>query len=230
MLRTLSLLLALSVAGTAALAQTAAAGSIQATGTASLNVQPDQVQLSVSVVTQADTAAQAGQQNAAQTNAMIASLNQVLGKSGTLQTSGYSIYPRYSSVPGQASTIAGYTAQNTLLVTAYDLTLAGPLIDTANTRHQSGASSVSGLTFGLQDSEPARLQALTQAGKIAQSHAAAIAAGLGAKAGPVLSAVEGGSGTIAPVLSGVGASSSTPVISGTVTVSATVTITVQLLQ
>ena len=132
MLRTLSLLLALSVAGTAALAQTAAAGSIQATGTASLNVQPDQVQLSVSVVTQADTAAQAGQQNAAQTNAMIASLNQVLGKSGTLQTSGYSIYPRYSSVPGQASTIAGYTAQNTLLVTAYDLTLAGPLIDTAN--------------------------------------------------------------------------------------------------
>ena len=54
MLRILSLFLALSVAGAAALAQTAAAGSIQATGTASLNVQPDQVQLSVSVVTQAD--------------------------------------------------------------------------------------------------------------------------------------------------------------------------------
>ncbi|MDR3698185.1 MAG: SIMPL domain-containing protein [Candidatus Sulfopaludibacter sp.] len=227
MLRILPFFLALSLAGSAALAQTAAAGTIQATGTASLSVQPDQVQLTVSVVTQANTAAQAGQQNAAQTNAMITALNQVLGKSGTLQTTGYSIYPRYSNVPGQTSTIVGYTAQNTLLATAYDLTLSGPLIDAAN---QAGASTVSGLTFGLQDPEPSRLQALTQAGKIAQSHASAIAAGLGAKAGSVLSAVEGSTGSIVPVFSGVGASSSTPVISGTVTVSATVTITVQLLQ
>lgn len=226
-MRILSLFLALSVAGTAALAQTPAAGSIQATGTASLNVQPDQVQLSISVVTQAATAAQAGQQNAAQTSAMIAALNQVLGKSGTLQTTGYSIYPRYSNVPGQTSTIVGYTAQNTLLATAYDLMLSGSLIDTAN---QAGAGSVGGLTFGLQDPEPSRLQALTLAGKIAQSHASAIAAGLGAKAGPVLSAVEGSSGSVVPVLTGAGASSSTPVISGTVTVSATVTITVQLVQ
>jgi uncharacterized protein YggE len=227
MLRILSFFFALSLAGTAVLAQTAAAGSIQATGTASLNVQPDQVQLSVSVITQGSTAAQAGQQNAAQTNAMIAALNQLLGKSGSLQTTGYSIYPRYSSVPGQTSTIVGYTAQNTLLATAYDLTLSGPLIDAAN---QAGAGAVSGLTFGLQDPEPSRLQALTQAGKIALSHASAIAAGLGAKAGSVLSAVEGSSGSIVPVVSGAGAASSTPVISGTVTVSATVTITVQLSQ
>jgi uncharacterized protein YggE len=97
MLRSVSVFLALSLAGSAAFAQTAAAGSIQATGTASLNVQPDQVQLTVSVITQATTAAQAGQQNASQTNAMITALNQVLGKSGTLQTTGYSIYPQPSS-------------------------------------------------------------------------------------------------------------------------------------
>jgi uncharacterized protein YggE len=225
MLRILSLFLLLPLAGTAIFAQTVAPGSIQATGTATLNVNPDEVQLSVSVVTQANTAAQAGQLNATQTNAMIAAVNQVLGKSGTLQTTGYSIYPRYSTGNGQSSTIVGYTAQNTLLVTAYDLTLAGPLIDAAN---QAGANSVSGLTFGLQDPEPSRLTALSQAGKVALSHASAIASGLGGKAGSVISAVEADSSSVLPVVSSAGASNATPIVSGTVTISATVTITVQL--
>ena len=227
MVRILSLfLLVLPLTGIPATAQTAS-GSIQATGTANLNVQPDQVQLYVTVTTQANTAAQAGQQNATQTTAMITALNQVLGKSGMLQTTGYSLYPRYSTAVGQSSTIVGYTAQNTLLITAYDLSLSGPLIDAAN---QAGASTVSSLSFGLQNPEPSRLQALTQAGKVAQSHASAIASGLGAKAGAVLSAVESDSSSVVPVFSGPGASTSTPVMSGTVTVSATVTITVQLLQ
>ena len=220
-MRILALFLAPSLA---LLAQ--ATGTIQATGTATLNVTPDQVQLLVSVVTQATTAAQAGQQNASQTSAMIAALNQVLGRSGNLQTSGYSIYPRYSTVAGQSSTIIGYTAQNSLLVTAFDLTLAGPLIDAAN---QAGAATVGNLTFGLQDPEPSRQQALTQAGKIALAHASAIAAGLNAKAGPVVSAVEGTISSVVPVATGPSAgASSTPVISGPVTVSATVTVTVQL--
>jgi hypothetical protein len=224
--RILPLFLLLPLAGTAIFAQTVAAGSIQATGTATLNVQPDQVQLDVTVLTQANTAAQAGQQNATQTNAMIAALNQVLGKSGTIQTIGYSIYPRYSTAAGQTSTIVGYTAQNTVQVTAYDLTLSGPLIDAAN---QAGAGSVGGLSFGLQDSEPSRLQALSQAGKDAQSHAAAIASGLGAKVGPVISAVEGSSSSYPVVTGTAAASATTPVLSGTVSVSAAVTITVQLL-
>ncbi|SPE42979.1 conserved hypothetical protein [Candidatus Sulfopaludibacter sp. SbA3] len=202
-------------------------GSIQATGTATINVQPDQVQLDIGVVTQANTAAQAGQQNAVQTNAMITALNQVLGKSGTIQTVGYSIYPRYSTATGQSNTIVGYTAQNTVRVTSFDLTLAGPLIDAAN---QAGANSVGGLNFGLQDSEPSRLQALSLAGKQAQTHATAIASGLGAKAGPVISAVEGAYASPSPVFAGTAASSSTPIVSGTVSVTATVTITVQLLQ
>jgi uncharacterized protein len=225
--RILPLFLLLPLAGTAIFAQTVAPGSIQATGTATVSVKPDQVQLDVSVITLAATAAQAGQQNATQTNAMIAALQQVLGNSGTIQTVGYSLYARYSNVSGQTPNIVGYTAENTVRATSYDLSLAGALIDSAN---QAGAGNVGGLSFSVRDSEPTRLQALSAAGKQAQSHAAAIAAGLGAKAGAVISAVESSSSSPVPIYSGAGAANSTPVVSGTVSVSATVTITVQLQQ
>jgi len=226
MLRILPLFLLLPFAGTA-LAQTATPSTIQATGTATVNAKPDQVQLDVTVVTQANTAALAGQQNATQTDAMIAALQQVLGKSGTIETVGYSMYPRYNTAANQTSVIVGYTAQNTVRATSFDLTLAGPLIDAAN---QGGAGSVGGLTFGLQDSDPTRLQALTLAAKQAQVHAAAIAAGTGGKVGAVISAVEATSQAVPIYATGGAASSSTPVISGTVSISATVTITMQLLQ
>lgn len=202
----------------------AAPGTIQATGSATLSVKPDQMVLDVSVITQATTAAQAAQQNATLTTSVIAALQQVLGSSGSIQTVSYSLTPRYSTTPGQMSQIVGFNAQNTVRTTSYDLTLAGPLIDAAN---QAGANSIGGLSFGLQDPGPSLLQALSQAAKQAQAHAAAIAGGLGAKAGAVLSAVEGSS--VAPVLVGVAAGGSgTPVITGTVTVSASVTVTVQL--
>ncbi|HWC98715.1 MAG TPA: SIMPL domain-containing protein [Candidatus Sulfopaludibacter sp.] len=227
MLRILPLFLLLPLAGMAVFAQSATPGTIQATGTATVNAKPDQVQLDVTVITQGSTAALAGQANATQTNAMIASLQKVLGTSGTIETVGYSLYPRYSTTTGQSSTIIGYTAQNTVRATSFDLSLAGSLIDTAN---QGGAGSVGGLTFGLQDPEPTHLQALTLAAKQAQAHATAMAAGVGAKTGSVLSAVEGSANSVVPIYAAGGASSSTPVVSGTVSVSATVTITVQLLQ
>ena len=161
----------------AAAAQSATPNSIQATGIATINVQPDQVQLTVSVSTDAPTAQQATQQNATQANTLLTALKQVLGTSGNIQTVGYSVYPRYSNGPNPS--IIGYTATNTVQVTSYDLTLAGPLIDAAG---QAGASGVSSLSFGLKDPDPAKQQALTAAAKQALAHTAAIAAGLGAHA------------------------------------------------
>jgi uncharacterized protein YggE len=208
-------------------AQTPAAGTIQATGSGTVNVNPDQVQLTVSVTTDAATASLAAQQNATQTAAVTKALGQVLGQNGTIQTVAYSVYPRYSNTTGQTSIIIGYTASNTLLVTAFDLTLAGPLIDAAN---QAGASSVGNLNFGLQNSDPATQQALTLAGKEALAHAAAIAAGLGAHAGAVVSAQEGSNVSPVPVVAASGVATGTQITSGTVAVSATVTVTVQLTQ
>ena len=95
--------------------------------------------------------------------------------------------------------------------------------------NQAGANSVGGLSFGLIDPEPLVEQALSQATKRALAHAGAIAAGLGGKAGTVLSAQEGVSYTPLPVTgAGVATAATTPVQTGTVTVYASVTINVQL--
>ena len=212
------LLIVLSAAALAA--QTPA---IQTNGTASINVTPDQASLTAGVVTQGATAQEAGQQNATQTTAMLNALKTALGVNGTVQTVGYSVSPRYNNASPAA--IVGYTASNTVQVVTTNLAIIGSLIDTAN---QAGANNISGVSFGLQDPEPVMQQALGKAARQALNHAAAIAAGMGAKTGAILSAQEGA--TYSPVtVNGLGAPT-TPIQTGTVTVTATVTANVQLLQ
>ena len=198
--------------------------TVQASGSATVRVTPDQAQMTVSIVTQANTAQEAGQQNATIAATVIAALQTVLTTNGTVQTVGYSVSPRYGV---NSTSIIGYSATNTVQVTTNDIALVGKLIDTAN---QAGASSVSGISFGLQDPEPAKQQALGKAAQQAAAHAAAIAGGLSRRVGSVVSAIEGV--TYAPVVAGDsgGAASSTPtpVQSGSVSVYATVTVTFAL--
>jgi hypothetical protein len=223
--RFLSLLVCLPLLAAAQLAQISS-GAIQAIGSATISVNPDQAQLDVGVVTQGATAQDAGQQNASLTTTVLNALKGVLGASGTIQTIGYSVSPRYSTTQGQPSVIIGYTASNTVQATTVDLSLIGRLIDTAN---QAGANSVGNLSFGLQNPEPIVEQALGLAAKQAQAHATAIAAGLGAKTGTVISALEGAS--VTPIVSpGVaGTAATTPIQTGTVKVTASVTISVRLI-
>jgi len=205
-------------------AQTQGAGTVQASGTATISVAPDQAQLTAGVITQAATAQDAAQQNATQTAAMLAAIKSVLGTNGTVQTVGYSVMPRYSN--SQPPSVIGYTASNTVQVTTINLNLVGPLIDAANA---AGANNVSGISFSLQDPDPVLQQALGKASKQALAHAGAIAQGLGAKTGAVVSAQEGA--RVTPVFGDAGpTAAATPVQTGTVSVSATVTVTVQLLQ
>jgi hypothetical protein len=222
MTRTLNLFLALCFCAASLVAQTTAA-SVTASGTATIYVQPDQAQLTVSVTTQGTTASAAGQQNANVTVAVTKAVSGVLGSNGSIATISYSVYPMYG-VGAQSSTIIGYSATNSFQVTLTDLTLIGSIIDTAN---QAGATSVGGLTLGLQNPAPSFQQALTAASKLGLADAAAIASGLGRTTGPVLSAQQ--SSAYTPLVAV--ASSSAPgtqVQAGPVSVSATVTVTVQL--
>ncbi len=216
---------------TVLLALTAAAqtpNTVQASGSATRNVNPDMAQLNVGVVTQATTAQAAADQNAATTDAVIKALQSVLSSAGTIKTLYYSISPRYVTSGGQ-QTLAGYIVTNTLQVTTTIVGRVGPLIDAANA---AGANNISGPYFGLQNPDPEVQLALRDAAKEALAHASAIAGGLGAKIGNVVSAQEGS--TVRPFVdaSGAGptASVATPIQTGTVSVSATVTVTVALVQ
>jgi uncharacterized protein YggE len=199
---------------------------VQATGSATVSATPDQAQLDIGVVTNAGTAQDSAQQNATMTTAVLTAVKAVLGSAGSVQTVSYTVYPRYSTSPGQSNVIIGYTTTNSVRVTTNDLSIIGKLIDAAN---QAGANSVGNLSFGLQDPEPKVQQALSQATKQAMTHASAIAAGLGATLGPVLNAQQGSaySPVLVPTLGAAGAAT-TPVQTGTVNVYASVTVTVSL--
>jgi uncharacterized protein len=199
-------------------AQTTA--TIEAQGTATIAANPDQAQINVSVITNGATAQAAAQANATTSTAVQNALK-ALNPAPTIQTVGYSVYPQYTG----AQVLTGYTATNTIQVTTLDLSSIGSLIDTAN---QAGANSVGGITFGLQNPDPFKQQALTQASKQAKAHADAIAAGLGGKTGAVVSGVEGS--TFTPVYAGVAAATTTPIQTGQVSVTANVTITFQFAQ
>src|SRR5690242_16529640 len=168
--------------------------TIQAIGSTTLLVNPDQASLDIGVVTTAATAQDSAAQNATQTTAVIIAIKTVLGNTGTVQTLYYSVSPRYVS---NTSTINGYVTSYTVRVVTTDLSILGRLIDVAN---GAGANTVGGLSFSLRDPEPSLQQALSAATKQAMAHAAAIAAGLGGKVGDVVSAQEGSS--YSPIVAG----------------------------
>jgi hypothetical protein len=206
--------------------------SVRASGDASVSVKPDQLKLNVGVTTQAATAQEASDQNAAQVTAVIAALKKVVGAAGDIKTVGYSVTPQYRYPQGGGTpTLTGYTANNSVEVTTGDLSLAGRMIDTAV---QAGATNVQGLRFALKDQEPARAEALRLATMQAKRHAEAIATGLSARLGYVIAAAEGGAirvvnTDIRALGAAAGGSTPTPVETGMVDVYATVTLEVELI-
>lgn len=223
MVRTLLLLL-LVIPAFAQSGTSTTTPSVQAQGSASIAVQPDQAQLTVSISTNGTTAQDAGQQNASLSQVVIAALTKLIGSKGTLATVSYNVSPRYNNgTTTQPPVIVGYTATLIELLTLNDTTLIGQAIDAAN---QAGATSVGNLTLGLQNPEPSTEAALSAAAKQALAHASSIASGLGGKTGPVISAQE--STVYTPVfIAGSAGAASTSVQPGPISVSATVTVVVQ---
>jgi uncharacterized protein YggE len=164
---------------------------ISASGESKISVKPDQAIVDLSVVTQDQTAAGTGAQNAKQTDALLAELRKMGFLQDQLKTTAYSLGPNYKfPKPGASPTIDGYRATNVIQVTVNNLTQLGKLIDSAL---QAGATNVQGLQFGLKDPQIVRAQALREAAVRAKSNAEAIASGLGLHIARILSAEEPGS-------------------------------------
>ncbi len=135
------------------------------TGTAQLHKPADQLGLSISVVTQADTADKALDDNNTRMHQVIDSL-QIAGlEKGEYHTGQFSIQPVYSTPPRNIppdwkSTVIGYEVTNSLNIQTQKLDLAPTIIDAAG---QSGASQISNIHFGLQDTNIYRQEAITEA-------------------------------------------------------------------
>jgi len=149
---------------------------ISISGTGIVSVTPDIAQVTISVVTQSISAAEAQQSNAATMTKVIQALMDVGVSKEDVKTIGYSLSPRYS-YDGQ-QTLIGYECRNMIAVTTKNTAEVGKLIDVAV---GAGANEVGGVFFTVSEEKRAQLMtdAIKKAVGDADAKAQAIANALG---------------------------------------------------
>jgi uncharacterized protein len=226
--------LALAPVGVLAQSDTPPISSLRVMGEATITVPPDQAQVEIGVVTQAETAEAAAAQNAHKLATILAALRQVLGPEDEIQTVGYALRPHtHAAHEGGPPTMTGYTASTLVQVKTSKLDKLGTLLDRAT---RSGAHTIQRLVFTLTHDEAVRAQALREAATQAKAKADALVAALNLTMVRVLSVEEGGRG-VRPVsaqaarsLEVQAESAPTAIEPDTITMHATVTLLVEVTQ
>ncbi|MFC1524132.1 SIMPL domain-containing protein [Thermodesulfobacteriota bacterium] len=160
---------------------------ISVRGEARITAQPDQVTIVISVITQADTAAAAMDENTMKTGNIQMALKNIGLTDSEYQTGAFRIQPQWERNGGRQDRpgppmIAGYQVSNSLKVTTNKIPLIGTIIE-AGIRH--GADSVNSILFELADPRNIRLQAIELATKNGRAEAETAAAAAGLHLGPV---------------------------------------------
>ena len=225
-----SVLLAAALAVPAS-AQQNPVSSIRVTADAHVSAKPDRAQIDIGVTTHAVSSQQAASDNARQVDAVLAALRKA-SPQAVLRTVNYSINPTYQYHPnGEPPTATGFDAANIVQATLDDLSQVAAVIDASA---QAGANQIRGVQFLLRDEDAARADALRQAAARARAQADVLAAALGLRVVRVLAAAEEGNAG-APVLRPFPMARATSVQgvptqieSGTLEVSADVTLTVEV--
>ena len=206
--------------------------SITVTGEATVTARPDRAQVDIGVITQADTADAASNDNRKRADAVLAQLRGALGAGADIKTASFSISPnyRYPREGGQP-TITGYTATNVVRVRMDDLGQVGKLIDLST---QSGANVIQQVQFSLKDERAVRTEALKQAAAEARSKAQAIAAALDLRITRILFVDESSPVVIPRVYQAAAmrtaGTAPTQLEPGTIDVHATISLTVEISQ
>lgn len=149
---------------------------------------PDRVSVSFAVETTAARATETAAENAKRSQAVAAAVKPLLDPRDTLNTTRYTIEPRYETPrPGERGEprITGYVAHNEVHVESQRVDKVGALIDAATA---AGANRVSALQFTVADHGALQRAALEEAGTDARAQVDAVAKGLGVRVKGVLSA------------------------------------------
>ncbi len=165
--------------------------TISVMGTGVVKAKPDRVAISLSVVTQADTADKALFENAEKMDSVIKAVRAAGILENQTETSAYSLNPIWEYPKEGSPRIVGYTCSNTIRVTAKNLNKVGEIIDAAVT---AGANQVSSLQYTISDEamQQLGLNALSLAVKDAASKASVIATAAGVTlVGPVSISLSG---------------------------------------
>lgn len=155
--------------------------TVSVTGNGVITGTPDQATIYVGVRTDAATSAAALTDNNEQMTALINTLKSAGVAARDIQTSDFSIYPRYNDGTNGELRVVGYEVSNSVHITVRDLTKLGTVLDAAV---RAGGNQVSGISFGFSDPaalvEQARAQAVANARDNAEQLASLSDAELGA--------------------------------------------------
>lgn len=162
---------------------------ILVTGEGSVDLAPDMAMLTLSVVREADTATAALEANSAAMNGVMAAMRGEDIEDRDLQTSGFSIQPRYFYPPRESNRepepprIVGYTVRNSLTVRVRDIKRVGIILDKSIAL---GVNEGGNIVFGNDDPSAAIEQARVMAMQNAMAKAHTLAEAAGVKTGKIL--------------------------------------------
>ncbi|MBU1930176.1 SIMPL domain-containing protein [Candidatus Micrarchaeota archaeon] len=206
------------------------ARSLTVFGSHTVSFEPTQAELFLSIETIANTAQASQQQNAEQTQAVIAALVDAGIPAENIQTTSFSVHEKnkWNASLGTA-VFEGFETIHSLKITVVDIEETGSIIDTAI---EAGANRFSHIQFSVNNNQQIGLQnqALQEAGQRAQEKAVVLANSLGLQLDGI-QAVQEGNISFSPYRYSLNKSademaavSPTPILPGDVQVSAQVTL------
>ncbi len=167
-----------------------AASTIVVSATGSADVTPDIATTEVTVTKQGATAAEAQNSASDAMNTVIVDIKLLNISEEDLRTSSFSTTEVYDYDVSPAR-LAGYQSTQTLTVKIRDTDLTASVLDTAT---KSGATSVSGIHYEVDDETSTIAKARNEAIADAKAQASAIAKSVGARLGRVVSYSENRNG------------------------------------
>lgn len=164
--------------------------TLSISATAKVTAEPDIAYLNGGVVSEARTAADALRQNANDMAGVYDALEAAGLERKNIQTSNFSLQPKYSYPKNGERTLMGYTVSNQVTAKVTDLENVGKLIDAMVSQ---GGNSFNGVNFALQDPSDLIDQARRDAMKDAMERAKLYADVSGYEIARIVTIDEGGS-------------------------------------
>ena len=205
---------------------------ISVTGEGEVKTRPDMATISTGVVTEGATAKDALAKNNGAMNAVIAALKSAGVAEDDIQTSDFSVSPKYPPYqPNQttAPRIVGYTVSNQVTARVKNLDKLGGILDALV---QAGSNQINGIQFGLNDPKATINEARKKAVADAKARAELYAEAAGISVGKVIQISESSAVVPMPMMVKremmAQAADSVPVAVGQQTVTANVSITFEI--
>ncbi len=206
---------------------------ISVSGLGEVKSRPDMATISTGVVSEAPSAKDALAKNNAAMAAVIAALKNAGISEDDIQTSNFSVspkYPPYQPTQSMPQRIVGYTVSNQVTASVKNLKNLGSILDTLV---QSGSNQINGISFGIDEPKKVLDEARKKAVADARAKAELYAEAAGVSLGRVVQISES-SAVMPPVpmmrmmANEVAQDASVPIAAGQQTVSTNVSITYEI--